>query len=77
MIDTMAERYSMLPSEVLSRGNTMDLLIFDASASYKRYLQDKESGKTAVKTEDFSQDELKSMMEKSRSGVKNKHLYSR
>lgn len=73
----MAERYSMLPSEVLSRGNTMDLLIFDASASYKRYLQDKADGKPTVKTEDFTQDELKSIMEESRSGVKNKRQSSR
>jgi len=71
MIDTMAERYAMLPSEVLRRGNTMDLLIFDACASYKRHLQNKANGEP-LKTEDFDQDELKKIMEESRNGRKSR-----
>lgn len=75
MIDTMAERYAMLPSEVLTRGNTMDLLIFDACSSYKRHLQDRANG-APLKTEDFNQDELKQIMEDSRNGRKNRRRSS-
>lgn len=77
MLDAMAERYGMLPSAVLKEGNTLDLLVFDASSTYRRYLQDKSQGKPTIKTEDFSQEELKSMMEESRIGRKNKHKASR
>jgi len=66
MIDAMAERYGMLPSDVLHKGNTMDLLIFDASMSYRQHIQAKANGEPAVKTDDFTQDELKEMMEKRR-----------
>ena len=69
MVDAMAERYSVLPSDVLSKGNTLDLLIFDASNSYRKYQQDKASGKP-LKTEDFSQEELKSILEEARNGRK-------
>jgi len=76
MVDAMAERYGQLPSTVLKDGNTLDLLVFDASSTYRRYLQNKAEGKPTVKTEDFSQDELKSMMEKRRNGRKNKQQTS-
>lgn len=71
MVDAMAERYCMLPSDVLSKGSTLDLLIFDASSSYRTYQQNKASGKPTIKTEDFTQDELKSILEKTRDGRKN------
>ena len=44
LLDSMAERYSMLPSEVLERATTQDLHIFDVALTYKEYMQKKQTG---------------------------------
>lgn len=36
-LDNMAERYSLLPSEVLARADTLDLEIIDISAKFSHY----------------------------------------
>ena len=41
-IDNLAQRYGLLPSEVLNRATTFDLVIMDASMSYQNYLSQKE-----------------------------------
>ena len=38
-LDNMAERYSLLPSEVLARANTLDLEIIDVSGKFSHYSQ--------------------------------------
>ena len=38
-LDNMAERYSLLPSEVLARADTLDLEIIDISAKFSHYSQ--------------------------------------
>lgn len=59
LIDTMAERYGMLPSEVMSRASTFDVFIADTAIGYRNYLNDKANGKaTMYKPESYSQDEL-------------------
>lgn len=37
-IDTMAKRYGLLPSEVLSRATTFDMVIIDAALSYENWI---------------------------------------
>jgi hypothetical protein len=55
----MAERYGMLPSEVMQRANTFDVFVADTAIGYRNYLQDKASGKNVMyKPEAYSQDEL-------------------
>ena len=68
----MAKRYGKLPSEVLCTADSFDIMIMDVALTYEKYLTDKAHGKATVKTEDFSQDELKSMMEKRRRGSKSR-----
>lgn len=36
-LDGLGKRYGMLPSEVLSRGNTFDLYIMDCAMSFEDY----------------------------------------
>ena len=48
MIDRMAYRYGMLPSQVLSQATTQDVYIFDVSVSYDNYLQEKANRKNGV-----------------------------
>ena len=42
MIDGLAHRYGLLPSEVLSRATTQDVYVFDTVNSYREYLSSKE-----------------------------------
>lgn len=60
MIDSIAERYGMLPSEVLARATTLDLHIVDAALSYRSYQQRKAQGEVA---DEYTTDELARMME--------------
>ena len=67
-IETMAKRYSLLPSEVLSRCNTLDLYIMDAAIAYHNYKTNKVSGDTPQ--ESMSEDEMLAIMAKSKEVVK-------
>ena len=63
LIDTMAERYGMLPSEVMGRATTFDVFIADTAIGYRNYLTDKANGKaTMYKPESYQQDELLSIL---------------
>lgn len=37
----MAHRYGMLPSELLRKGTTQDVAVYDAAMSYEQYLNEK------------------------------------
>lgn len=43
MLDSIGERYGLLPSEVLSRGNTLDVWVFDVVSTYRAYKQAEQS----------------------------------
>lgn len=59
LIDTMAERYGLLPSEVMHRASTFDIFVVDTAIGYRNYLQDKAAGKTqAYNPKDYTQDDL-------------------
>jgi hypothetical protein len=59
LIDTMAERYGMLPSQVMQNANTFDIFVADTAIGYRNYLNDKQNGKnTAYNPTDYSQDDL-------------------
>ena len=60
LIDSIAERYGLLPSEVLARANTFDMFILDTAIGYRNFLQDKQNngGKTPFDPGQYSQQEL-------------------
>jgi hypothetical protein len=60
-IDNLAHRYSVLPSEALSRATTFDLAILDASAKWERYQQDKVNG-VKPKAPELTQEEMLAMV---------------
>lgn len=68
-VDAIAKRYSLLPSEVMERASTFDLVILDTSLTYQRYAEDKASGKKT--TPELSVDQMKEMLAKVRNGNKN------
>ena len=67
LIDTMAERYGLLPSEIIARANTFDVFVADTAIGYRNYLQDKANGKNKVyRPEDYSQDDLMNILKETR-----------
>lgn len=63
-IGRMAEKYGMLPSEIEHRATTYDLMISDVLATYENFQQQKANGKVDPSVYQFTDDELKAMMEK-------------
>lgn len=66
-IGRMAEKYGMLPSEVISKATTYDLMITDVLVSYDNYQMQQASGKLpSADSYSYSVEEMKQMMEKAR-----------
>lgn len=63
-VDALAKRYGKLPTEILRDATTIDLMIFDLSASWQRYQENKrrEGGKTPP--EALSQESLLQAVER-------------
>lgn len=59
MLDSMGERYSLLPSEVLDKATTFDLHIYDTAVSYRNWLDKKAN--TEDPRELYSNTELEDM----------------
>jgi len=45
MIDALGERYGQLPSEVLDKGSTFDLQVYDIAVSYRNWIEKKATSK--------------------------------
>ena len=43
-IDSMASRYGMLPSEIMTRATTFDLVVMDATMGFQKHHQDRAEG---------------------------------
>jgi hypothetical protein len=43
MIDAMAERYGMLPTDIMDRATTFDLFVYDTIVGYKNAQIEKEN----------------------------------
>jgi hypothetical protein len=63
-IDALGKRYSLLPSEVMSKASTFDLVVLDAAIGYEVYLQNKAEGKK--ETPKLSQEVMMAAMERVR-----------
>lgn len=49
LLDSLATRYGLLPSEVLHRADTLDVMVMDVAISYQQYQsQRQERGGTPV-----------------------------
>ena len=63
-IDALGKRYSLLPSEVMNKASTFDLVVLDAAIGFEVYLQNKSEGKKEAPK--LSQEEMMKMMERVR-----------
>jgi len=67
LIDSMAEKYGMLPTEVLERASTQDVVIHWNVEQHKDIQRQKASGKPVDYNSQYTQEELKDIWQKSRS----------
>ncbi len=70
-IDAIAKRYSLLPTEVLTRASTFDLVILDTAIGYERYVTDKANGKKPEPK--LSQETMQKMLNRVRQRDANKN----
>lgn len=68
MVDAMAERYGMLPSEIIKKADTTDLLIFDSALTYRNYLEKKAHNKGKLPIDSYSQDQIDKMYKDFKNG---------
>lgn len=72
-LHNLAQTYHVLPSEALERASSFDLFVLDTHLRYCKYQQDVQDGKVSKQVRhDYSQDELKAMLDRTRSGSGNK-----
>jgi len=45
MLDSLAERYGILPSQLLKDADTLDLFVFDTALTYQNHKHNKDNGK--------------------------------
>ena len=63
-IDAIGKRYSLLPSEVMTKASTFDLVVLDAALGFQTYMQDKAEGKKEAPK--LSQEEMIKMVERTK-----------
>jgi hypothetical protein len=60
----LAKTYHLLPSEVLARATTFDLMVADAMMTWEQEQQDRANGKQP--TPQLSQEQMRAMLERVR-----------
>jgi hypothetical protein len=67
LIDTLGERYGVLPSEMIRRANTFDVFVADTAIGFRNMQQDRamNSGKP-IDPGTYQQEELLQMVKDSR-----------
>lgn len=64
MLDAMAQRYGVLPSTLLMKGDTFDITVMDVALTYQS-LKEKGANKQDV-TSMYDQEELQEIMNRTR-----------
>ena len=71
-IDTIAERYGILPSQVMNKATTFDLWVCETAIGYRNALHDRELGRNKpVDPNSYSQDDLMQILEETRGQSQN------
>jgi len=67
MIDSMAQRYGVMPSSLLQQGDSFDLMIFDVAVNYQNIQQQKQNKQPLSQdmlTREVGEDKLNALKEK-------------
>lgn len=62
-IDNLAQRYSLLPSQILAQASTFDMYVADVSTRYHNRQREINEGKLSKHHMNYTQDQLKSMIQ--------------
>lgn len=65
-LDRMAQRYSVLPSDLLERSSTFDLYCMDIGIRYEHVQEQKRKGTYQKQTPKLSEDQMKKMLKQTR-----------
>tara|TARA_R110000803_G_scaffold24966_6_gene59856 strand:+ start:2415 stop:2624 length:210 start_codon:yes stop_codon:yes gene_type:complete len=63
MLDGIAKRYGVLPSHLMSQGDTFDLMVMDVALSWETHMHNKKHGKDQG---DYDPEQLQEVMNKVR-----------
>jgi len=66
LIDTLSERYGMLPSEVITRANTFDVFIADTAIGYRNAVQERAMNGDKKPTPKLSEQTMMAALERVR-----------
>jgi hypothetical protein len=66
-IDAMAKRYGYLPSDIMNRASTFDMVVMDAAISYESYLEQQHRQTSSGQAPDVPEEELLKILEKAKS----------
>jgi hypothetical protein len=66
LVDTLSERYGILPSEVMTRANTFDVFIADTAIGYRNVVQERAMNGGKAPQPEYKQSDLQEMLERVR-----------
>jgi hypothetical protein len=66
LIDTLSERYGILPSEVMTRANTFDVFVADTAIGYRNAVQERAMNGDKKPTPKLSEKDMMAAMERVR-----------
>ena len=61
-LDNMAQKYGLLPSEVLDRASTFDLAVMDISTRWQREQRARAEGKSTIEKPKLTQEQMLAMI---------------
>tara|TARA_R110002167_G_scaffold361238_1_gene579342 strand:- start:462 stop:662 length:201 start_codon:yes stop_codon:yes gene_type:complete len=64
MLDGLAKRYGVLPSQLMAQGDTFDLMVMDVALGYEMIQHDKKNNK--VNPRSYNEEELMERLNKVR-----------
>jgi len=68
MLDSLAERYGLLPSEIMAKGDTLDIVVLVRSSEYYRERAARqEKGMSMPTVTQYTQDQLQAMIDQVKS----------
>ena len=66
LIDTLSERYGILPSEVMTRANTFDVFVADTAIGYRNVMQERAMNGDKKPTPKLSEKDMMAALERVR-----------
>ena len=67
LLDQLAHRYGMLPSQVLKTGDSLDITVLDVALTYKQFLEQKNNKDNSFDNKLFDEEQLKAVAERAKS----------